>query len=146
MKLFHLVEYMPVSLRNAPNIHALQSCLPCIWSLRRGFDDFGSLGSQIASNLIPIEQEKSVVPLLLHGLQLLAIERYVYEHSLLVQQVRCVRSLINHSVHRLCSLALLHTDSLQCSLLCWFTGLKLPIMLSYCTLLGILTDTCLWLD
>ncbi|KAG0556623.1 hypothetical protein M758_11G065800 [Ceratodon purpureus] len=69
---------------------------------------------------MPVRQylEKSVVPLLLHGLQLLAIERYVYEHSLLVQQVRCVRSLINHSVHRLCSLALLHTDSLQCSLLC----------------------------
>jgi hypothetical protein len=48
-------------------------------------DDFSTVGGQIAPNLKSIEQEASVVPLLLHGLQLLAIERYGHKHSLSVQ-------------------------------------------------------------
>ena len=68
-----------------------------IWTaLWKDFDDFSSLGRQIAPNRRPIEQEASVVPLLLHGLQLLAIERYGYKHFLLVQQSSCVTSLLIH--------------------------------------------------
>lgn len=46
----------------------------------------GSIGKKLASvpNLQLVEQEATVVPLLLHGLQLLAIERYVFWQLLTV--------------------------------------------------------------
>ena len=47
---------------------------------------FQGISHWIAPNLRSVEQEASVVPLLLHGLQLLAIERYECGHPLSVQQ------------------------------------------------------------